>query len=72
VGETDEFAVKVVVMLALDVHLEVVATNDMIGFEEEPDRVVNGGTASEQLRRILVELAIDLVDVAIDRGSKYP
>ena len=37
----------------------------MIGFEQEPNRVVNVGTVSKQLRIILVELAIDLVDVAI-------
>ncbi len=72
VGETDELAIKVVVVVALDVRLEVVATNDMIGFEEEPNRVVDVGTVSEQLRIILVQLAIDLVDTAIDRGSKYP
>ncbi len=44
----------------------------MIGFEEEPDRVIDVGITSEQLRIILVKLAIDLVDIAIDRGSKYP
>ncbi len=44
----------------------------MIGFEEEPDRVVNAGTTGKQLRIILVELTIDLVDIAIDCGCKYP
>jgi len=72
VGETDELAVKVVIVVVLDLRLEVVATNAMIGFEEEPNRVIDAGTASEQLRIILVELANDLVDIAIDRGSKYP
>ena len=44
----------------------------MIGFEKEPTRVVDAGTTCEQLRIIIVKLAIDLVDIAIDRGCKYP
>ena len=85
-GETDELAIKVFVVVALDVCFEVVATNDMIGFEEEPGRVVDVGTASKQMCIILVKhvgtaskqmciilvkLAIDPVDITIDCGSKY-
>ena len=72
VSEIDELAIKVVVVVAPDVHLEVVAGDDVIGFEKEPDRVIDAGTAGKQLRTILVKLAIDLVDIAIDCGCKYP
>ena len=72
VSEIDELAVKVVVVVAPDICLEVVAGDDVIGFEKEPDRVVGVGTAGKQLRITLVQLAIDLVDVAIDCGCKYP
>jgi hypothetical protein len=68
VSEIDELAVKVVVVVAPDVRLEVVAGDDVIGFEQEPGRVVDVGTTGKQLRIILVELAIDLVDVSIDCG----
>ena len=44
----------------------------MIGFKKEPNRVVNAGTAGKQLHIILVELAIALVDTAIDCGCKHP
>ncbi len=72
VSEIDELAVKVVDVVAPDVCLEVVAGDDVIGFEEEPNRVVNTGTAGGQLRIFLDKLAIDLVDIAIDCGCKYP
>jgi len=72
VSEIDELAVKVVVVVAPDVCLDVVAGDDVIGFKQETDRVVNDGTVCKQLRIILVKLAIDLVDVAIDCGCKYP
>jgi len=72
VSEIDEFAVKVVVVVAPDVRLEVVAGDGVIVFEKEPDRVIGAGTAGKQLRIILVELTIDLVDIAIDCGCKYP
>ena len=72
VSEIDELAVKVVVVVVPDVHLEVVAGEDLIGFKMEPNRVVKTGIPGKHLRIILVELAIDLVDIAIDCGCKYP
>jgi hypothetical protein len=65
VSEIDELAVKVVVVVVPNVHLEVVAGDDVIGFKKEPNRVIDAGTAGNQL-------AIDLVDIVIDYGCKYP
>jgi hypothetical protein len=70
-SEIDELAIKVVIVVVPDVHLEVVAGDDLIGIEEEPNRIVDIGTMGEQLHVILVELAIDLVDIATDRGCKH-
>jgi hypothetical protein len=47
VSEIDELAVKVVVVVAPDVRLEVVAGDNMIGFKDKPDRVVDAGTAGK-------------------------
>jgi hypothetical protein len=70
-SELDELAIKVVIVVAPDEHLEVVAGDDMIGIKEEPDRIVNIGTAGEQLHVILVKLAIDLVNITADHGCKH-
>ncbi len=70
--DSGEVAIKVVVEVALDVRFEVVARNNMIGIEEETDGIVNVGTASKQLSVVFVELTVDLVDIAMHRGCKYP
>ncbi len=72
VGDSGKVAIKVVVVVALDVCFEVVARNNVIGIEEETDGIVNVGTASKQLSVVFVELAIDLVDIAVHHGCEYP
>jgi hypothetical protein len=70
-SEIDELSIKVVIVVVPDVHLEVVAGDNVIGIEEEPNRIINIGTAGKQLHLILVKLAFDLVDIAADRGCKH-
>jgi hypothetical protein len=69
--EIDELAIKVVFLLVPDVRLEVVAGEDVIGIKEAPNRIINIGTAGKQLHVILVKPAIDLADIAADRGCKH-
>jgi hypothetical protein len=71
-SEIGELVIKVVIIVAPDLRLEAVARDDVIGFKKDPNRAVNAGTAGKQLRVILFKLAIDLVDITIDRGCKYP
>ncbi len=53
-------------MVAADVLLEIVAGDDIVGIEQEPNRIVNGGAAGQQLQMITVKLAMDRVDVTIN------
>jgi hypothetical protein len=41
-GEGGKFAIKVILVLMADVHLEVVAGNHKVSFEKDADGVVNG------------------------------
>ncbi len=70
-SEIDELAIKVVIVVAPDAHLEVVSGDNMIGIKEEPNRIVDIGTRGKQLHVILVKLAIDLVNITADRGCKH-
>ncbi len=69
-GDSSELPIKPVIMVAVDVLLEVVAGDDTVGIKQEPYRIVNGGTAGQQLQMIPVELAMDLVDVTINCHCK--
>jgi hypothetical protein len=65
-GDSSELPIKPVTMVVVDVLLEVVAGDNTVGIKQEPYRIVNGGAAGQQLRMIPVELAMDIVDVAIN------
>ena len=71
-SEIGELVIKVVIIVAPDLRLEALAGDDVIGFKKDSNRAVNAGTAGKKLRVILFKLAIDLVDITIDRGCKYP
>jgi hypothetical protein len=49
-----------------------VAGDNTAGIKQEPDRIINGSAAGQQLQMIPVKLAMDLVDVAINRHYKHP
>ncbi len=53
-------------MVVADVLLEIVAGDDTVGIKQEPNRIVNGGAAGQQLQMIPVELAMDPVEVTIN------
>jgi hypothetical protein len=59
-------------MVAVDVLLEVVAGDNTVDIEQEPNRIINGGAAGQQLQMIPVKLAMDLVDVTINCCCKDP
>ncbi len=59
-------------MVVADVLLEVVAGDDKVGIEQEPNRIMNSGAMGQQLWMILVKLTMDLVDVAINCCCKHP
>ena len=44
-----ELPVKVVIVHAMDVGLEIVARNDLVSLKKDADGVVNGGTAGNDL-----------------------
>ncbi len=69
-GHSIERPINPIIMVAADVLLEVVAGDDIVGIKQEPNRIVNGGAAGQQLRMIPVELAMDLVDVTINCRCK--
>jgi hypothetical protein len=71
-GDSGKVTIKVIIVVALDVRFEVVARNNVIGIEEETNGIVNIGTTSKQLSVVFVELAIDLVDIAVHHGCKHP
>ncbi len=48
-GHSCEFLIEPAIILAADVLLEVVAWNDKIGIEQEPDRVVGSSTTGQLL-----------------------
>ncbi len=62
-GHSCELPIKPIIMVATDVLLEIVAGNDTVDFEQEPNRIINGGAAGKQLQMIPVKLTIDLVNV---------
>jgi hypothetical protein len=66
VSHSSEPPIKPIIMVVADVLIEVVAGDDTVGTKQEPNRIVNGGTAGQQLQMIPVKLAIDLVDVTIN------
>ncbi len=66
VGHSSELPIKPIIMVAADVLLEVVAGDDTVGIKQEPNRIVNGGTAGQQLRMVPGKLTMDLVDVTIN------
>ncbi len=65
-GPPSELPIKLIIMVVVDVLLEVVAGDNTVGIKQEPNRIVIGGAAGQQLRMIPVELAMDLVDVTIN------
>jgi hypothetical protein len=67
-----EGAVEIILMLAADVLLEVVAGHLSIGIKENANGVVNGGATGGQLQVVPVKFPVNLVDVAMDRCCKYP
>ena len=67
-----KFSIKVVVLHAMNVGLEVVARDDFVSLEKDADRVVNGGTAGNDLRIVLVELGVDLVDITAHSARVSP
>ncbi len=71
-GYSSELPIKLIIVVAVDVLLEVVAGDDTVGIKQEPNRIVNGGAAGQQLRMIPVKLAMDLVDVTINCHCKDP
>ncbi len=71
-GYSSELPIKPIIMVAAYVLLEVVAGDDTVGIKQEPNRIVNGGAAGQQLRIIPVKLAMDLVDVTINCCCKDP
>jgi hypothetical protein len=48
-GDGSEFAVKVILVLMADVHLEVVAGDHKVSLKKDADRVVNRYTPGNQL-----------------------
>jgi hypothetical protein len=60
VGHSSELPIKPIIMVAADVLLEVVVGDDTVGIEQEPNRIVNGGTAGQQLQMIPVKLTMEL------------
>ncbi len=59
-GHSSELPIKPIIMVAADVLLEVVVGDDTVGIEQEPNRIVNGGTAGQQLQMIPVKLTMEL------------
>jgi hypothetical protein len=47
-GHSSEFPVEPVVMVAADVLLEVVAGDNKVSIEQEPNKVINSGAAGQQ------------------------
>ncbi len=48
-GHSTELPIKPIIMVAVDVLLEVVAGDDTVGIEQEPNSIVNGGAVGQQL-----------------------
>ncbi len=69
-GDSSELPIKPVIMVAADVLLEVVAGDDTVGIKQESYRIINGGTAGQQLQMIPVKLAMDFVDITINYHCK--
>ncbi len=59
-----ELAIKVVLMLPMDVGLEVVAGDQKVGLEENANGVVNGFAPGNQLSVVFVKLVVHFVNVA--------
>jgi hypothetical protein len=72
VSHSCECPIEPVVVVAVYALLEVEAGDNKVGIEQEPNRVINGGNMGQQLRVISVKIAMDLVDVAINRCCKCP
>jgi hypothetical protein len=48
-GYSSELPIKPIIIVAADVLLEIVAGDDTVGIEQEPNRIVNSGAAGQQL-----------------------
>ncbi len=48
-GHSSELPIKPIIMVVMDVLLEVLAGDNTVGIEQEPNRIVNGGATSQQL-----------------------
>ncbi len=71
-GDSSELPIKPIIMVVADVLLEVVAGDDTIGIKQDPNRIVNGGAAGQQLQIIPVKLAIDLLMSPLSVAAKTP
>ncbi len=47
-GHSSELPIKPIIMVTVDVLLEIVAGDNTVGIEQEPNRIVNGGAAGQQ------------------------
>jgi hypothetical protein len=72
VGHSSELPIKPIIMVAADVLLEVMAGDNTVGIEQEPDRIVIGGATGQQMQMIPVKLAMDIIDVTINCCCKNP
>jgi hypothetical protein len=63
-----QFAIVVALLLAQDVLLEGIVRDGKITVKELGKRVINGGTAHENLGVICIKIGVDHVRIAIDRG----
>ena len=48
-GHSSDLPIKPIIMVVAEVLLEVVAGDDTVGIEQEPNRIVNSGAAGQQL-----------------------
>ncbi len=71
-GHSSELPIKPIIMVAADELLDVVAGDNTVVINQEPNRIVNGGATGQQLQMIPVKLAMDLVDVTINCCCKNP
>jgi hypothetical protein len=64
--------IQIVFVQATDVLLEVVTGHNRVGFEEDTNEVIKGGTTVNKLREVLVKLSMNLVDIPVDSSSISP
>ncbi len=47
-GHSSKLPIKAIIIVAADALLEVVAGDNTVGIEQEPNRIVNGGAAGQR------------------------